>query len=62
MYTLDYSLDQLERLQDLIDSGHSLRIWHILTDSDLAIRTGGEDRYIVVIDCSPETYTLLLLL
>ena len=58
MYTLYYTLDQLTRLYDHIDSGQAIRIIHILSD-DLVNR---EDRYIVLIDCKPNQYTLLQML
>ncbi len=58
MHTLDYDLSQLNRLYDLIDSGQHVRIIHILAQDD----QGVEDRYIVLVDCDPATYTLLLLL
>ena len=58
MYTLYYTLDQLTRLYDHIDRGQHIKIIHILTD-DLVNR---EDRYIVLLDCSPAHYILLQLL
>lgn len=62
MYTLDYSLAQLDRLQDMIDSGQPLRIMHILTSADDGFATHWEDRYIVLVDCDARMYTLLCLL
>lgn len=55
MYTLDYSLDQLTRLQDRIDSAQPIRIIHLLYDDS-------DDHYIVLVDCDAVTYTWLLLL
>ena len=58
MRTLDYSLDQLDRLYSYIDSGQNIRIIHILWND----QGHTEDRYIVILECSPATYTLLLML
>ena len=58
MYTLYYSLTQLDRLYDHIDSAQGIRIIHILLDDSLTI----EDRYIVLLDCTPAQYTLLQML
>lgn len=55
---MDYSLAQLDRMQDMIDSGQRIRIIHILCED----RSGWEDRYIVLVDCDPKIYTLLCLL
>ena len=55
MYTLDYTFDQLDRLQDLIDSAQPIRIIHLLYEDTT-------DHYIVLVDCEPATYTWLLLL
>lgn len=57
MYTLDYSLAQLDRLQDIIDSGQPIRIIHMLCEE-----RSWEDRYIVLLDCDARVYTMLLLL
>ncbi len=58
MYTLYYTLDQLTRLYDHIDLGQHIKIIHILSDDFV----NSEDRYIVLLDCEPATYTLLQLL
>ena len=58
MYTLDYSEDQLHRLYSRVDSNQHLRIIHLLWDDSSTI----EDRYIVLVDCDPATYTMLLML
>jgi len=55
-YTFDYSLDQLERCHDYVNTRHNIaRIIHLLYDDLL-------DHYIVIIDCDPPTATLLGLL
>lgn len=58
MYTLDYTLDQLERCQDRISAGLPVRIIHILCED----RSGWEDHYIVMLDCDEPTYLLLCLI
>lgn len=58
MYTLDYTDRQLDRLHDLINHDRPIRIIHILWDDTRHI----QDRYIVLVDCDPATYTLLLML
>ena len=58
MYTLDYSLSQLDRMQDMIDSGHCIQIIHTRLNDQQPY----EDRYVVLVDCEPEIYTLLCLL
>jgi hypothetical protein len=60
MYTLDYSESQLMRLYDYIDSIEHIRIISVL-------RQGWEygcssDRFMILVDCEPKTYTMLLLL
>ena len=60
MYTLDYSESQLMRLYDYIDYIEHIRIISVL-------RQGWEygyssDRFMILVDCEPKTYTLLLLL
>ena len=62
MYTLDLDLSQLERVQDRITAGAAIRIIHILTEDRTGFAGHYEDRYIVLIDCAPETYTLLCLI
>ncbi len=62
IHTLDYTIDQLDRLQDRIRSGARMRIVHILSDYSDGFSTQWEDRYIVLIDCDPVTYTMLLML
>ena len=62
MYTLNYDLAQLDRLQDMIAGGHSIRIIHLLTDWSDGFSTHWEDRYIVLVDCDVKTYTMLCLL
>ncbi len=62
MYTLDYSIDQLDRMQDFIKSGQPLRIIHILSDYSDGFSTHWEDRYIVIVDYDDRMYTLLCLL
>ena len=62
MYTLNYDLAQLDRLQDRIRVGQPIRIIHILADYSDGFSTHWEDRYIVLIDCDPVTYTLLCLI
>jgi len=62
MYTLNYDHQQLDRLQDRIRVGQPIRIIHILWDYSDGFSTHWEDRYIVIIDCDPETYTLLCLI
>ncbi len=62
IHTLDYNLAQLDRLQDRIRSGAAMRIVHILSDYSDGFSTHWEDRYIVLIDCDPVTYTMLLML
>lgn len=58
MYTLDYTLDQLDRLYDHIDQGQDIQIIHILWNDQYSV----EDRYIVLLECAPATYTMLLML
>lgn len=58
IYTLDYTLEQLMRCQDRISFDHSIKIIHMLNNDS----PGCEDRYYVLIDCDPVTYTLLCLL
>lgn len=58
MYTLDYTLDQLDRLYRYIDSAQNIRIIHMLWNDDSYY----QDHYIVLIDCEPQQYTLLLML
>lgn len=60
MYTLDYTFDQLLRLHSYIDSGQRIRIIHLLTDD--TVNHTMEDHYIVLVDCSPAQYTMLLML
>ena len=62
MYTLNYDYQQLDRLQDRIRIGQPIRIIHILADYSDGFATHWEDRYIVLIDCDPATYTLLCLI
>jgi hypothetical protein len=62
MYTLDYDLCQLERLQDCVSAGHVIQIIHILCDSSYTTDSHWEDRYIVLIDCDPKIYLLLCLI
>jgi hypothetical protein len=62
MYTLDYDITQLERLNDRICAGDPIRIIHLLTDQSNGFSTVWEDRYIVLIDCDPKTYLLLCLI
>lgn len=62
MYTLDYTLEQLDRCHDRIDQGLAIRIIHILADCSDGFSSHWEDRYIVLVDCDPATYCLLLLL
>ena len=59
IHTLNYSLPQLERLHDLIDSGTPVRIVHLLLDDD---RSHWEDRYIVILDCDDRVHLLLCLI
>lgn len=56
MYTLDLDLSQLQRVQDRITAGAQICIMQILPYGKW------EDRYIVLIDCAPATYTLLCLI
>lgn len=58
MYTLDYTLDQLERCHDRIAAGLPVRIIHILCED----RSSWEDHYIVIIDCDESTYLMLCLI
>jgi hypothetical protein len=62
MYTLDYDITQLERLNDRISAGDPIRIIHLLTDQSNGFATVWEDRYIVLIDCDPKTYLLLCMI
>ena len=59
MHTLYYNIDQLTRLYDHIDRGHPIKIMHIVTED---FERASDDRYIVLLDCDPATYTLLLML
>ena len=58
VHTLDYSWDQLMRCQSRIQQGQHLRIIHLLNQDS----PGAEDRYYVIIDCTPQQYTLLQML
>jgi hypothetical protein len=58
LHTLDYSLEQLMRMQDRIDKGMPVRIIHMLNNDT----QGWEDHYYVLIDCDPKMYTMLCLL
>ncbi len=58
MHTLYYSFSQLDRLQDIIDAGQPIRIIHTMLDDSSPY----EDRYIVLIDCTDQLYTLLLMI
>jgi hypothetical protein len=62
LHTLDYTIDQLDRLHDRIRSGAAMRIVHILSDYSDGFSSHWEDRYIVIIDCDLKTYTMLLML
>jgi hypothetical protein len=62
MYTLDYNIAQLNRMQDWITAGQPLRIIHILVDYSDGFSSYWEDRYIVLVDCDPKMYTLLCLI
>ncbi len=62
MYALYYTLEQLNRLQDRVRTGSPLRIIHVLSDYSDGFATHWEDRYIVLVDCDPKTYTLYSLL
>ena len=56
VHTLICDYDSLDRVQDYAHHhDYALRIIHVLWD-DLW------DRYIVLVDCAPSTYTLLALL
>jgi len=57
--TLDYSLAQLNRMQDRVESGLYCRIIHLIINDNLNLWNDHrfqEDRYRVVIDCDPKTY------
>ena len=62
LHTLDYTIDQLDRLHDRIYMDSAMRIIHILSDYSDGFSSHWEDRYIVIIDCDPVTYTMLLML
>ena len=62
MYTLNYDHQQLDRMHDFISAGALVRIIHVLSDWSDGFSTHWEDRYIVLVDCEPRTYTLLCLL
>ena len=62
LHTLDYTIDQLDRLHDRIYMDSAMRIIHILSDYSDGFSSHWEDRYIVLIDCDPVTYTMLLML
>jgi len=65
VYTLDYSLEQLNRMQDRVESGLPCRIIHLIINDNYhlwADHRVQEDRYIVIIDCDPKTYLLLCLI
>lgn len=62
MYTLNYDHQQLDRMHGFITAGATVRIIHVLSDSSDGFSTHWEDRYIVLVDCEPKTYTLLCLL
>ena len=58
IYTLDLSLDQLDRVQDRIGAQTPLRIIHCLWEEQGLWR----DHYITVVDCEPEQALWLYLL
>jgi hypothetical protein len=62
MYTLNYDHQQLDRMHSFIRAGSAVRIIHVLSDQSDGFATHWEDRYIVLVDCEPKTYTLLCLL
>ena len=64
VYTLDYDLGQLNRMQSRITAGLPCRIIHLLHNDSVDDDRAGhwQDRYIVLIDCDHKTYTLLCLL
>lgn len=56
LYTFDYSLDQLDRCQDLVYMGYTIaRIIRIQYDDLL-------DHYIVLVDCDSPTRVFLSLI
>lgn len=56
LYSFIFDFDQLDRAQDRQDQGF-LRIIHTLLDD-----RGGEDHYVVVVDCSEQEAVILSLL
>ena len=62
MYTLDYTLDQLERCHDLIARGMPIRIIHVLCEDSKGFSSHWEDHYIVLVDCDDATYLMLCLI
>jgi len=58
MYTLYYTIEQLDRFWSYNDRTRAVRLIHIL-ENDLP---GTDDRYIVMVDCSESQYTLLQML
>lgn len=61
MYTLYLTQTQLDRAQDLVQDHCDIRLWHVLADYSDGFATHWEDRYVLLLDCAPETYTLLCL-
>ncbi len=57
VYTFLFTLEQLDRCQDMQDRS-LLRIIHILLDD----QNHYEDRYVTLIDCTPEQATILYML
>lgn len=58
MYTLYYTIEQLDRFWSHKDRNSHIKLIHILAD-DFVNR---EDRYIVLVECSETQYTLLQML
>jgi len=60
LYTLYLTAQQLDRAQDLIGDQSQVRLWHVLADYSTGYST--EDRFVLLIDCDPRQYLLMLLL
>ena len=64
IYTFDLTHDQLMRVQERVyqSSDPRFRIIHVLTDDRTGFAGDYEDHYICLVQCQPQTATMLYLL
>ena len=58
MYTLYYTIEQLDRFWSYNDRTRAVRFIHIMENDDAQ----SPDRYIIMVECSESQYTLLQML